>query len=67
MPPFTEEVDILRSSGCGSVVTNPTSIYEDTGSIPGPAQWVEGFGTATSCGVGHRGGSDPQCCGCGVG
>ena len=25
----------------GSVVTNPTSIREDTGSIPGPAQWAK--------------------------
>ena len=24
-----------RSSCCGSVVTNPTSIHEDEGSIPG--------------------------------
>ena len=27
-----------RSSHCGSVVRNPTSIHEDVGSIPGPAQ-----------------------------
>ena len=26
------------SSSCGSVVTNPTSIHEDAGSIPGPVQ-----------------------------
>ena len=24
---------------CGSVVTNPTRIFEDAGSILGPAQW----------------------------
>ena len=30
----------LWSSHCGSVVTNPTSIHEDVGLIPGPAQWV---------------------------
>ena len=26
---------------CGSAETNPTSILEDTGSIPGLAQWVQ--------------------------
>ena len=28
------------SSYCGSVETNPASIREDAGSIPGLAQWV---------------------------
>ena len=31
----------IRSSHHGSVVTNLTSIHEDTGLIPGPTQWVE--------------------------
>ena len=30
-----------RSSHCGSVVTNPTSIHKDMSLIPGPAQWVK--------------------------
>ena len=29
------------SSHHGSVVMNPTSVHEDMGSIPGPAQWVK--------------------------
>ena len=30
----------LGSSCCGSVVMIPTSMHEDTGSVPGLAQWV---------------------------
>ena len=29
-----------RSSLCGAIETNPTSIHEDVGRIPDPAQWV---------------------------
>ena len=32
---------IYQSSHCGSAVTNPTSIHEDAGLIPGLDQWVE--------------------------
>ena len=30
-----------RSSCCGSAVMNLTSIHEDMGLIPGPAEWVK--------------------------
>ena len=48
----------LGSSHCGAVETNPTSIHEDSGSIPGLDQWVGGSSVAMSCGEGHRHSSD---------
>ena len=47
------------SSSCGSVVTNPTSIHEDVGLIPGPAQGFKDQ-VAVSFGIGLRRGLDPQ-------
>ena len=41
------------------MVTNPASIHEDVGLIPGLAQWVKGSGIAVSGGVGRRHGSGP--------
>ena len=39
--PFGKKHSYCRSSHCGSAVMNLTSIYEDTGSIPGLAQCSE--------------------------
>ena len=44
---------------CGAAETNPTSIHEDAGLIPGLAQRMGESSVALSCSVGCRGGSDP--------
>ena len=36
----TETENVIRSSHCGSAVTNLTRIHEDAGSNPGLVQWV---------------------------
>ena len=38
---FTFKNTDIRSSHCGSAVTNPTNIHEDVGSNPGLAWWVK--------------------------
>ena len=46
------------SSCCGSVVSNPTRIYDDVGLIPDLLSLGWGSSIAMSCGVGHRCGLD---------
>lgn len=46
-----------ESSYCGAEETNPASIREDVGSIPGLAQWIKDLAVA-SCSIGWRCSSD---------
>ena len=38
---FSFKFGMMRSSRRGSVLTNLTSIHEDSGLIPGLAQWIK--------------------------
>ena len=48
----------FRSSHCGSVESNPTSIHEEASLIPGPSQGVKDPALPVIYGVGHRHGLD---------
>ena len=55
----------IRSSHCGSVVTNLTSIHEDAGSIPVLAQWVKNMALSWAVVSVAEVAQIPSCCGCG--
>ena len=56
-----------RSSHCGSALMNLTSIQEDTGSIPGPTQWIKDPVLPWAMVLVEDSARFPFCYGCGVG
>ena len=59
------KINTIWSSHRGAAEMNLTRNHEVTGSIPGLVQWVKD--PVLPWAVGHRGGLDSDCCGCGVG
>ena len=53
------KTNYFQSTCHGSAEMNLTRIYEDTGSIPGLAQWVKDLELPRANSIGHRCSSDP--------